>query len=1064
MPETTKGVARKAFRRNTGRETRRSRETHPGERSETTIGLRLRRFGWNVCWRERRADVAALGCIALFFVLFFPQAVFGGRFLIAGDAYFYSYPLRTVAWEMVRAGQLPLWTPHVLSGYPLLAQAQLAIGYPLTWGYLFLPGHWAEQVYVLAPFLLSPMFTYAYARELGRSRLAALLAGLSFGYGGMMCSGISNSGMLTNSMLWLPLVLIPIDRVRAGGRGRFIPCLVAASAAYTMSVLNGHGQSFVYAGMLALAYSLFLSLVNVRDSVRDPVRHSVHDAASGETRREVAGDAGQPVEDETRRAYDEVTHVDDKARRGDVETRRGWFEFERWRPLLVAVGALGLAACVAAFQILETMAAARHSTRSALSYQTLGEGSFRWRQALASFVMPFYYFVDVDTYMPPLVLVLACVACAAAWRVRKKTDARIFFWLGVAVVSWVLMLGINTPFQRVVFYLPFLNQFRVPSRHAFEWTFALAVLAAYGWDALVAKIAARRTRAAPPAREIVFALLALALAVSVALLWQRAAIAPAPAGAKHYYTNLAESSYLVWKACFVLLVCAALWCGLRMAASRWRGLILVSSIMLTCYGEKYAIISCWWGGNVSYAAARFSAISPITRYLKTLPPEENRVYTRVDLFAEDFTLTPRFEGANLTALHGLHNVAGIEPLIFDRYSRALGGVGADSVTPRAGFPPNGDLFQGKSHVLDLLNATHVVSYANLATSFVRTVSTDGIGFASSDANLNLLPGQTVRFAGGTDAGDTLALVTVLSNSIELKQGTVVAKVRLELPGGAVVERELRAGVDTAEWAHERPDVRAIIQHALAPVFDSRAGDEGHSFDAYRYLARVPLGLRARVEKIEITNVTRSVPLNLLKATLHDSASNNSTPLTLASFEGWEPIYQKENALLLRNLRAQPRAWLVGEAEAVDGEEALRRIRGQSEKEFDPRRTALMEVRPDELPALSGGELPAGATARIVSYEPARLVIETDAQRAAVLVLSEINYPGWEATVDGAAARIDTTNYLLRGVVVPAGAHRVEMRYRAPAARNGAIISACAVLLLCGLALYDRRATKRRPLT
>ncbi|HEY0099417.1 MAG TPA: YfhO family protein, partial [Pyrinomonadaceae bacterium] len=152
-----------------------------------------------------------------------------------------------------------------------------------------------------------------------------------------------------------------------------------------------------------------------------------------------------------------------------------------------------------------------------------------------------------------------------------------------------------------------------------------------------------------------------------------------------------------------------------------------------------------------------------------------------------------------------------------------------------------------------------------------------------------------------------------------------------------------------------------------------------------------------------------------------------------------------------------RAWLVGEAEALDGEEALRRIRGESLTAFDPRRTALLEVKPEELPKLTGAALPPEATARVVEYQPSRLVIETSAPAAAVLVVSEIIYPGWEATVDGVAARIDTTNYLLRGVAVPAGVHRVEMRYTAPAARVGAVISACALLLLCGLALYDWRA-------
>jgi hypothetical protein len=626
------------------------------------------------------------------------------------------------------------------------------------------------------------------------------------------------------------------------------------------------------------------------------------------------------------------------------------------------------------------------------------------------------------------------------------------------------MLGINTPLHQVVFRLPVINSFRVPSRHALEWTFAVAVLAAYGWDALAHFIGARRAdfgaNVKPPARgrDYAFALVALVAAAVVGALWWRDAVQP-PVPGSNSYTALAESSYLLWKACFVLLLLIALWFGLKLRESRRARVgILAAVIGLTCYVEQFAIISCWWGG-LGLSAERFAVVSPVTRYLQTLPPEQNRVYTRVGLFAEEFTSTPRFEGVNLTALHGLHNVAGMEPLIFERYSRALGGVGPDSVTPRAGFPPNDDLFKARSRVLDMLNTTHVVSYSNLAPNFEPSIYKDGIAYAPTDANVSLAPTQAIRFAVGAAEGDTLALVTVLSNSIELRQGSVVAKVRLRLHGGASVERDLRAGVDTAEWAHERADVRAIIQHTLAPVFDSRAGDEQNSFSSHRYVARVPLGARARVERIEIENVTGSVPLSLVKATLYDAASKNSTPLALASADWWEPIYQKDSALVLRNLRALPRAWLVGEAEAVDGEEALHRIRGESATEFDPRRTALLEVKPEELPALAGGELP-DASARIVTYEPGRLVIETNAPRAAVLVMSEIIYPGWEATVDGEVARIHATDYLLRSVAVPAGAHRVEMRYLAPAARNGAIISLLSLLVLGGLIVSARRGRNR----
>src|SRR5687767_5228372 len=112
--------------------------------------------GGREVWRRRvsrrRGDAAAVLCIFGFAVLLFGWAIFDGKFLIGGDAFFQAYPLRTAAWGMIRAGQLPLWTPLVFSGYPLLAMPQLGLGYPLTWAHLFLPGHYAEMIYILAPF------------------------------------------------------------------------------------------------------------------------------------------------------------------------------------------------------------------------------------------------------------------------------------------------------------------------------------------------------------------------------------------------------------------------------------------------------------------------------------------------------------------------------------------------------------------------------------------------------------------------------------------------------------------------------------------------------------------------------------------------------------------------------------------------------------------------------------------------------------------------------------------------------------------------------------------------
>jgi hypothetical protein len=215
-----------------------------------------------------------------------------------------------------------------------------------------------------------------------------------------------------------------------------------------------------------------------------------------------------------------------------------------------------------------------------------------------------------------------------------------------------------------------------------------------------------------------------------------------------------------------------------------------------------------------------------------------------------------------------------------------------------------------------------------------------------------------------------------------------------------------------------------------------------------------------VDHLEIVNLSKKVVVILNKATLYDSATNFSMPLPHYDLNKWKPVYDDGGAQILRNEKALPRVWLVAEAEAVDGEEALTRIRGQGVS-FDPRRTALLEVQPGRLPALPGGPISPGASAKIAAYENNSLAIETVADTASVLVVSEINYPGWIATVDGARAPIHAADFLLRGIVLPSGSHRVEMRYTAPAARNGALISLASIVLLGGLGIRTARASRKR---
>jgi hypothetical protein len=176
--------------------------------------------------------------------------------------------------------------------------------------------------------------------------------------------------------------------------------------------------------------------------------------------------------------------------------------------------------------------------------------------------------------------------------------------------------------------------------------------------------------------------------------------------------------------------------------------------------------------------------------------------------------------------------------------------------------------------------------------------------------------------------------------------------------------------------------------------------------------------------------------------------------------GLRVAYRGPDAVVYRNADALPRVFVVSRQHTVDTErEALVAATAPG---FDGRRVAVTERSLPGLPQDDGGDSAAAGSARLVSYEPERVVARASASRAGLLVLTDLHYPGWKATVDGRDVPIERVNYLLRGVPLSAGTHEVEFRYEPASFRAGWIISAIsglAVLIVLGLGLRRRG---RRP--
>ena len=131
--------------------------------------------------------------------------------------------------------------------------------------------------------------------------------------------------------------------------------------------------------------------------------------------------------------------------------------------------------------------------------------------------------------------------------------------------------------------------------------------------------------------------------------------------------------------------------------------------------------------------------------------------------------------------------------------------------------------------------------------------------------------------------------------------------------------------------------------------------------------------------------------------------------------------------------------------------------------FDGRAAVVTERPLAGIP--DAGAAPAGdpGRTRLVRYEDERATVDVRAARRSVLVLTDVHFPGWKATVDGRAAPIERVDYLLRGVVVPPGAHRVEFTYAPKSFRVGWIISLLAALAVLAVVVAELlRRRRARP--
>jgi hypothetical protein len=154
------------------------------------------------------------------------------------------------------------------------------------------------------------------------------------------------------------------------------------------------------------------------------------------------------------------------------------------------------------------------------------------------------------------------------------------------------------------------------------------------------------------------------------------------------------------------------------------------------------------------------------------------------------------------------------------------------------------------------------------------------------------------------------------------------------------------------------------------------------------------------------------------------------------------VYQDQDVAIYLNPTALPRVFSVSNLVLTDSFENAQ-IKSV-ESAIDLRNTAIVE---NKLPINwenQSGKIK--TVEQILEYQPNKVKIDFKSDHNAFLVLTDVFYPGWTATIDGKPTDIYRVDGLFRGVVVPAGEHVVEYHYFPVIFQISLILSALAALI------------------
>jgi len=958
-------------------------------------------------WFTRRSDLFASLALAILPALFYPLAAIRRGVFYVGDIFRLYYPQRAVYAAALRAGHLPLWTPNVLAGFPLLAEGQTGMFYPLNLLlYRFLPIDVALNYSILLALSLAGVAMYVLARVLRLRPAAAVLAALTFAYSGFFVGHFNHLNIM-GAAPWLPIELAIIEKAlgvaRKPGSGPATPVIVLGLA-IGLQFLAGHPQIWLMSTLVVLAFGLFRAIW----------------PATGPRR---------PI---TRAA-------------------------RTFAPIAVSV-AVGLA--VAAVQVLPTWELVQQSVRAG-GLPTDFFASFSWHPALlATLVVPFILgnpYPNISVELAAYLGILPLIMAATALVLRR--DRLTAFLVGLAGVALVLAFGDYTPLYAPLARVPVLNLFRVPARFLYPFTLAIALLAGRGLDALLARYSTGRPRrsAAGPLPHVsrgaggqgrrgekaAFSMYARDEALIASTVVAGAiAIRAASLDTLLALRWVLPATILVLTA-GLLVLARQQQIGHRTFAWAAIGLTLVD---LYAFGAVYRLT--------------YNDLMPVETFYRqpaslNFFPEDTRTYRVLthQAIVPALSVMRASLYPNISLLHGIPSANGYFPLTPARHARYLALL----------TPGRLNLLNARYFVIpQLLPVDPETERYDLHDPFMPDPVGKTIDIPPTRAEgveLVSFPSQSADWP----QGELVADIVLTSNT----GSTVVLPVR----AGQETAEWAYDRPDVLEYvAHKQPPVaRTWPARSGFPPEDhpGHAYRARYPLAQPMRVTRVQVILKRPAGLIHIEEIAlvwqnqRHTLAELLGLGHHQLVYRDPDVAIYENLDALPRAFVVHGARLVSDDEAalsiidsadfDPRAEvLLAGGSAEPGSQGAGEPGGKS-KTFSE--------------APTSAPLPPATPALWLKYAPGRVEIQAELDRPGYLVLLDSYYPGWQASVDGQPASIWRADVLFRAVALGPGRHLVKFVYNPLTFKLGSAISlvtlAGLLIAASGLSLYGHRPHQTR---